>query len=192
MKFIKSNIKIFVAVVITMIVTASITGVVAYNYSAKDISYTSSDSNWNVNNVEDAINSLRDVNKQGFKLVAEGNDAFSSGETTPTKINVDVKDSNYISNNVGIITINKKGKYIVFIDSGPSGTGSDGRINQGMTSYNNLYVNNNKVGSTSGWAGIYDIKYYIFDLNKNDTIYAERYGNGENIPKSASIRVFKY
>lgn len=63
MKFIKNNIKLFVAIIITMVVTASITGVVAYNYNAKDIDYTPKDTSWKVDNVEDAIKDLKEISK---------------------------------------------------------------------------------------------------------------------------------
>lgn len=42
-----------------LFIAGSITGVAAYNYNAKQISYTPKDSNWNVNNVESAINDLK-------------------------------------------------------------------------------------------------------------------------------------
>ena len=51
----KKNILCFI---LGLIVAGSFAGVVALNYSAKDVSYTPSDNNWNVNNVEDAIGDL--------------------------------------------------------------------------------------------------------------------------------------
>ena len=33
-----------------ILLTSSVVGVVSYNYNAKDVSYTPSDSDWNVNN----------------------------------------------------------------------------------------------------------------------------------------------
>ena len=58
-KVVKENFKIIIIVVITAIVTSSITGVYAYSYAAKDIEYNPRDTSWNVNNVEDAIKSLK-------------------------------------------------------------------------------------------------------------------------------------
>ena len=50
-----------------ILLTSSVVGVVAYNYNAKDVSYTPSDSDWNVNNVEDAIKDLK--NKRDIKEI---------------------------------------------------------------------------------------------------------------------------
>ena len=50
--------RIILAFLLGFIVAGSI-GVVAYNYSAKDIAYTPSDSSWNVTNVGDAIEDLK-------------------------------------------------------------------------------------------------------------------------------------
>lgn len=47
------------AFLLGVVLTGSIAGVVALNYNAKDVSYTPSDTNWNVNNVEDAIKDLK-------------------------------------------------------------------------------------------------------------------------------------
>ena len=49
------------AFLLGVVLTGSIAGVVAYNYNAKDVSYTPNDNNWNVNNVEDAIKDLREI-----------------------------------------------------------------------------------------------------------------------------------
>lgn len=56
-------------VLVTAIISSSITGVVAYNYNAKDVSYTPSDSNWNVNNVEEALKSLKTGCKGSLHLI---------------------------------------------------------------------------------------------------------------------------
>ena len=58
-KFIKENIKIIMLLVINTLIVGSITGVFAYSYAAKDIEYTPRDTSWKVNNVEDAIKSLK-------------------------------------------------------------------------------------------------------------------------------------
>lgn len=51
--------------ILGIVITSSIAGVVAMSYNAKDVGYTPSDSTWNVNNVEDAIKSLKQVEKEG-------------------------------------------------------------------------------------------------------------------------------
>ena len=57
MRFIKNNIKVIIAVIITAIICVSTT-VYAYGQYAKDISFTPSTESWQVDNVEDAINDL--------------------------------------------------------------------------------------------------------------------------------------
>ena len=50
--------KIILSFILGGIVFGTISGVVAYNYNAKDVSYEPSDSTWNVNSVEGALGSL--------------------------------------------------------------------------------------------------------------------------------------
>ena len=51
------NSKLFIFI-LGGIIFGSITGVVAYTINAKDVTYTPKDNNWNVKNVEEAINDL--------------------------------------------------------------------------------------------------------------------------------------
>ena len=51
--------KVIISFVLGAIIFGSISGVIAYNYNAKDIEYTPSDSTWNVNTVGDAIDELK-------------------------------------------------------------------------------------------------------------------------------------
>ena len=64
--------KFILGIVIGGIVFGTIGSVVAYNYNAKDIGYTPSDSSWNVNNVSDAIKDLKNGKKQSVKIVNIG------------------------------------------------------------------------------------------------------------------------
>ena len=85
-------------VIITAIIVGSITGVVAFNYNAKDIGYTPSDTSWDVNNVSDALKDLK--NNKGFNF---NNDNILFGENYGTQV---------LSRNA---TINvEKGTYLVF------------------------------------------------------------------------------
>ena len=45
--------------ILGVIITGSISGVVALSYKAKDVEFTPSDSSWNVNTVEDALKDLK-------------------------------------------------------------------------------------------------------------------------------------
>lgn len=51
---------LLIGFVLGAVIFGSITGVVAYNFSAKSVSYTPKDTNWKVDNVESAINDLKD------------------------------------------------------------------------------------------------------------------------------------
>ena len=66
------------AFLLGVVLTGSIAGVVAYNYNAKDVSYTPNDNNWNVNNVEDAIKDLKNTNNSNI-IYHEGTINADSG-----------------------------------------------------------------------------------------------------------------
>ena len=57
-KKIKANFKIIIAIVITAIICVSTTVYASYNYFAKDIGFTPKNENWQVDNLEDAVNDL--------------------------------------------------------------------------------------------------------------------------------------
>lgn len=86
-RFIKNNLKVFVAIIITTIIVGSVSVYAATTYFAKDISFTPSDNNkangFTATNVEDALNELykkssnslgthfkfkSSMNKQNFNL----------------------------------------------------------------------------------------------------------------------------
>lgn len=58
MKFIKNNIKILIIIIITAILFSGLSIYATYTYLAKDIIYIPDNSNFKVNNVEDALNEL--------------------------------------------------------------------------------------------------------------------------------------
>ena len=88
--------KIILGFILGLIAAGSITVVVAYNYNAKDIEYTPKDSNWNVNNVEDAIKDLKET-----KSITIGNSFY------------DMKAGNLTSRTTSLSLT--KGKYIIAV-----------------------------------------------------------------------------
>ena len=64
-RIIKSRIFIFI---LGAIIFGSIGSVVAYNYSANQISYSPKDENWDVSTVKEALNDLRDINNSQFDI----------------------------------------------------------------------------------------------------------------------------
>ena len=93
--------KLIIAFILGGVVFGSITGVVAYNYNAKDVSYTPSDSNWNVDNVEDAIKDLKvykdigDFNKTNFGDTVINN-SYGNGSLKTTSL--ELEPGNYLIN----------------------------------------------------------------------------------------------
>lgn len=57
-KKIKANFKIIITIVITSIICISTTVYASYKYFAKDIGFTPKNENWQVDNLEDAVNDL--------------------------------------------------------------------------------------------------------------------------------------
>jgi dolichyl-phosphate-mannose--protein O-mannosyl transferase len=60
-KIIKNNLKVFVAIIITVIICTSTTVYAAYNYYAKDIKYKDT-------NVDDALNKLYEINQKNNSI----------------------------------------------------------------------------------------------------------------------------
>ena len=58
LKKIKANFKIIITIVITAIICISTTVYASYKYFAKDIGFTPKNENWQVDNLEDAVNDL--------------------------------------------------------------------------------------------------------------------------------------
>ena len=82
--------------VLGAIIFSSVVGVVAYNYNAKDISYTPKDSNWNVDNVEDAIKDLK--NNKGYSSLefVKNSSVLTSNGATSKSENITLEKGNYI------------------------------------------------------------------------------------------------
>lgn len=99
-RFLKNNFKVLIAIIITAIVSSSITGVIAYNISARDITYTPSDKNINIDNVESAINDLytnsRKINDNLFKTALY---ASSQGDRSGKRsVSLQLSKGKYIVN----------------------------------------------------------------------------------------------
>ncbi len=99
-KFIKNNIKLIIGVIIGVVLTGSV-GVIAYTINARDVEFSPSNENWNVSNVEEAIDYIKE----------------NMG------INVNNLQTDYLydyGDQVALRSLNKdlsKGKYIVFLSS---------------------------------------------------------------------------
>ena len=181
--------KYILGLITGILVCGSIGLVIAATYNAGAITYTPSDNTWNVSNVESAINDLKNISDNGFKLVGEKEISFSSGQTTPTKVNIEVKDSNYISVENNIVKIKKSGKYIIFLEIGANQNYSG---HCSFSGFLDLYINGTKVVNNTAGSASSKSTYHIYDLSVNDEIYANIYGDGDNYPKIARIKIFKY
>ena len=80
-KKIKANFKIIIAIVITAIICISTTVYASYKYFAKDIGFTPKNENWQVDNLEDAVNDLYEIKnidyENGLECVAKNAEASS-------------------------------------------------------------------------------------------------------------------
>ena len=88
------NRSVVVAFILGGIIFSSITGVIAYQFSAKDISYTPSNSNWKVNNVSDAIDEL-----ELYKQKSSSTLLWTNTNPTifgPQTISLNITDYDYI------------------------------------------------------------------------------------------------
>ena len=87
----KNNIKIIITIIICSIFFTGVTGYAVSQFYAKDIRFVSTNSNWNVDNVEDALNDLYLNSNKELALVT----SFSEGSKT-TKEYTFTKDYDYI------------------------------------------------------------------------------------------------
>ena len=112
-RIIKNNLRVVIAIIITAIVCISTTAYAAYNYYAKDISFTPSNESWKVENVEDAINDLYLSKKTNMKYVTG---SAMDGVRTVTANNFEVGEYYLcISNTKGlIITYSINGADIIY------------------------------------------------------------------------------
>ena len=162
--------KFILGFIIGGIVLGTIGSVVAYNYNAKDIGYTPSDSNWNVNNVSDAINDLKDINStSGYVAYFNGHSAMS---TSQKELPLEYSNDFYATAANNSITIKKSGKYqIIATAVHPS---------NGNTTYVDVYRNSEKI--ISAWNNYY--KYAQanseIDLQQDDVINVKYYSDGSS------------
>ena len=73
--------KFILGVIIGGIVFGTITGVIAYSYNAKNISYTPNDSSWNVETVEDALKDLKTTSVKDVKPYLDKKENFGVDES---------------------------------------------------------------------------------------------------------------
>lgn len=105
-KKIKINFKIIIAIVITAIICVSTTVYASYNYFAKDIGFTPKNENWQVDNLEDAINDLYEFNQQEKENCIKG--SYVKSANNQIVIDFGFKPSTFFinaSNENGQITI---------------------------------------------------------------------------------------
>lgn len=92
--FIKKNLKVFVAVAITAILFTSIGVCAAKGFFAKDISFTSSNTNFKATNVEEALNELYSISSAPLSLALSD---LKEG-------NVTIHDNNYATMYAALIS----------------------------------------------------------------------------------------
>ena len=92
-----------ITVLITAIITASVS-VTAVTLFAKDVGFTSTDEDWNVKNVEDAVNDLYELgnNKMLDEFVASS--TSSEGERKPRSLSLSLTEGTYLVIGTGGLT----------------------------------------------------------------------------------------
>ena len=182
----KNNIKLIIGIVIGILLS----GITVYaaTYISKDITFSPSDENWNVNNVEDALNELYQNNGLKSVPIQVGTGAlnFSSG-STGIVVPATYSNEEYLSLSNNVFTVKKPGYYVfaITVGSSQSNTSAAG----GYNGYIEIRINGEKkVSQTQSWS-ICENNFYSQYLNEGDTIYAYSLGNGGSAPKRSIYRI---
>ena len=166
-KFLTSRIFAFI---LGAIIFSGVTGVIAATIMAKDVSYTPKDTTWNVDNVEDAIDSLytkanttiTGLNSQISTLESQLNEPLIN-KIDFSKKN-DVSYGNWQTSRTVSIDL-EKGSYIIFlefVDSYSSDSQTANIVNKNLSSFTNDLIYSNgtceiidadsvSVGSSTGY-----------------------------------------
>lgn len=156
--------KLFLGILIGSFITGGVSAAVLY--SAKDISFSSTNEEFNATNVEDAIIELYKVNNgiiNENKLVAAGS---YSGCADNIYIPNSVTNNYYMSTNDNNIVVNKAGNYKIY-------EGTDGSRYENIYSNADFYINNKLIFNitTNQYGGVYAAgKYYNTYLKEGDIL----------------------
>ena len=162
-KIIKNNLRFFIAILITLIISISGTVYAVTQYYANQISFTPSQENqengFTATNVEDALNELYSENNN-YKFAVNAMHNTGSGNTYVNLTSKIIINEDLVVNNNGIYTLKKDGKVNICATSKAHYAGAN-------ASKARLYINNNL---------IYDIvtnevyRCDEFEVHKNDII----------------------
>ena len=166
--------------VLGIIITTGI-GVVAFNIDADQVSYDSNAT------VKDKIDDLYYKATNTFKKIGSGSQVFSSGQTTAVKLNITLDDTEYMSNTNNVLTVNKSGKYLIVYTVGSNANPGAGCS---YTGYMKMYINNVNVASSQHACG-FSTGEYTADLNKDDELYINIYGDGSTYSKKMNAYIYK-
>ena len=183
--------KIFKNPILTFILGAitfsCITSAFAYSIIASSVGFTPTDDTWEVENVSKALDDLYLIINKPLIELASGEHIFSSGNTSLFKMNITVSNTEYLTNNNNLLTVNIPGKYLIV-----PAIGGNTSPNQGCTysGYMRLFINDEQVLAFQN-ACSYTVRPYIADLNKGDQFYLGLYGDGSNYSKKAVVYIYK-
>ena len=92
----RKNFKLVILIIISTLLVAGTINVVATRLYAKDIKFISNDSEWKVDNVEDAMNGLYNkLDTSGAKFIGFGHRYSSNGNSVPIGYIYDFENSLY-------------------------------------------------------------------------------------------------
>lgn len=139
-------------------------------YNAKEIEFFPSNSNWNIFNVNDALNDLYQ-NQNVDQIVGTWMNDHWSASTSWEKIAPNYYNQNYLAKENDVFKVKVPGKYRIYYQ-----VGSD-CLNSSCMGYIRLLINNNVVGSCSSYYARCDNKeiYYETDLKVDDIIEIDVY-----------------
>lgn len=155
-------------------------------YNAKEIEFLPSNSNWNVFNVNDALNDLYQ-NQNVDQIVGTWMNDHYVDSLTWSSIVPSYYNQNYLEKENNAFKVKVPGKYRIYYQ-----VASD-CLNSSCRGYIRLLINNNVVGSCSSYYARCDNKeiYYETELKVDDIIKIEVYTTSASYGVRAVANVIK-
>ena len=178
-RFIKNNLKVFVAIVISGIVFTGIGVYAASQYFAKDITFIPTNENFKkengepIENVEDALNELYKKSISNFAVFTDWKSVSSWNDHAFLTLNY--LNRNFIRHENTKIIFEENGKYKLYTSIRNASTCSTSpQLKVFKNDVEILNLTNDKIGDTM------TSKTIDIDINENDIIYGNIYGCGNN------------
>lgn len=147
---------LIIGILIGITIGGTLTGVVAYNYNASNVSYEPTDDTWNVNNVEDALKSLRENKSIDLSNYNKSNNQYNQnlGAMTTKSTSLTLNQGEYI-----VLVTSDSGYNTTTTNTGTSDINYDEYMSYDQTkcSLYNLSAKGYNSRATSLFNGMYSI-----------------------------------